>query len=397
MKRWLRRALWAAVAAAAVALVVWSFLPAPVEVDLGTVTRGRLRVTVDHEGKTRIRERYVVSAPLAGRLRRIDLRPGAAVRAGKTLLTVVDPLDPSLLDARARAEAEARVRAAEEAKKLAEVNQERAREDLERALRLVPGRGIAHEEYEQRESKARVPAVSARIAAFELELARAALVRTRPPASPGEPEAWGLEIHAPIDGVVLEVLQESERVVQAGAELVKLGDPRDLECVIDALSPDAVRIRETLDSAPPVKVLLEHWGGTRPLNGRVRRVEPGGFTKVSALGVEEQRVNVIVDFTDPPERWQALGDAYRVEARVIVWEGEDVLRVPSGALFRRGGNWAVFRVEEGRAVLCPVRVGHDNGLEAEVQGGLAEGARVIVHPGDRVRDGVAVVPRGPTE
>jgi HlyD family secretion protein len=395
MRLSVRKLGWVGLGALAVGLLVWSFLPAPVEVDLAAVTRGTLRVTVHHEGKTRIRDRYVVAAPLAGRLRRIEWRAGDPVRAGKTLLTVIDPTDPSLLDARARAEAEARVRAAVEARAVAEANRDQAQAELERGRKLRAQRAISQEEYENLEYKVRTTALSVRIAVFELELARAALVRTRPRGSPGEPQTWGLEIPAPIDGVVLEVLQESERVVQAGAELLRVGDPLNLECVIDVLSPDAVRIREVLSAHPPVRVLLEHWGGERPLNGRVRRVEPAGFLKVSALGVEEQRVNVIVDFTDPPARWQALGDAYRVEARIILWEGQNVVKVPSGALFRHGGGWAVFRVEGERAVLRPVRVGRDNGLDAEVLGGLEEGDRVVIHPGDKVRDGVAVSPRTP--
>jgi HlyD family secretion protein len=186
---------------------------------------------------------------------------------------------------------------------------------------------------------------------------------------------------------VLEVFQENSRVVAAGMDLLRIGDTGDLECVIDVLSTDAVKVR------PGAKAFLEHWGGGGPLLGRVRRVEPGGFTKVSALGVEEQRVNVLIDFAEPREKWETLGDAYRVEARIVVWEGADMLKAPAGALFRHGDGWAVFRVVSGKARLSPVGIGHGNGVETEVLEGLKEGDRVVVHPSDRVRDGAAVAPR----
>jgi HlyD family secretion protein len=385
----MRRKLWLVLGALGiVGLLVYAFLPSPVDADVALVERGRLVVTVDREGKTRVKERYVVSTPLAGRLQRIELHPGDRVEEGKTVLAVIEPGDPSLLDPRALTEAEARVKAAEEVSKLAAVNLKQARAELERSKRLLGG-GISPEEFERAEHRERAASFSARIADYELELAKAALVRSRP-RSPGDAENWQFHIRSPITGCVLEVFQENARTVLPGTDLLKLGDPSGLECVIDVLSTDGVSIRQALATLPQVKVLLEHWGGGAPLRGRVRLVEPAAFLKVSALGVEEQRVNVVVDFTDSPEKWQALGDSYRVEARIITWEGENVLKVPAGALFQHGEGWAVFRVSKGRAFLHPVRIGRSNGLESEVLDGLDENDQVVVYPSDRIQDGVAV-------
>jgi HlyD family secretion protein len=395
-----RRLLLLLAALVAAGALVYAFLPAPVEVDVAPVTRGPLQVTVDADGKTRIKERYVVAAPLAGRLLRVDLHPGDAVTAGKTPLASIEPADPALLDVRARAEAEARVRAAEAAQDRAEAERGRARQadelarhDRERARQLAASHSASREELERVEHRERMAAeelrsaeFALRIAAFELEQARAALLRTRPD-SPGELEDWRLTVLAPIDGRVLRVFQESATVVSPGTRLLELGEPADLEAEIDVLSADAVKVR------PGARVLLERWGGDRPLQGRVRVVEPAGYTKISALGVEEQRVWVIVGLTDPPEARAALGDAYRVEARIVTWEGDDVLKAPAGAVFRHGDGWAVFLVRGGRAGLRPVQVGQSNGLETEILAGLEAGDRVIVHPGDRVRDGVVIRPR----
>jgi HlyD family secretion protein len=387
----------ALVALGVVALLAYAFWPQPVEVDLAPAVVGPLRVTVDERGKTRVKERYVVSAPLNGQVLRLDLKPGHAVRAGKDVVAVLEPTDPALLDERARAEAEARVKAGKSAVHQAGARLERSRAahqyalaELERVRRLYSSRSVSRQEYdnavqqEQTNSQdLRAAEFGVRIAEFELDLAQAALVRTRP-RSPGEKGEWRVEIRSPITGRVLRVHQESAAVVTPGAKLLEVGDPTDLEAEIEVLSADAVKIR------PGAKVLMEHWGGTRPLEGRVRVVEPSGFLKVSALGVEEQRVYVIADFDDPPARRPQLGDAYRVEARIVVWEGEHVLKVPAGALFRRGDAWAVFVVREGRARLQAVQVGPSNGLETEVRDGLQEGDPVIPHPSDKITDGVAV-------
>jgi HlyD family secretion protein len=386
---------------AALLLLAWGFVPAPVEVDLGRVGRGALALTVDHEGKTRVKERYVVSSPLAGRLVRIGLHAGDRVEAGKTLLAVIEPTDPALLDVRARSQALARVDAADAARKKASSDLEhaqslyaQARRELERDRRSYTHQGISQEDLEKATfgelaagAAVRSAEFALKIADFEREQAQAALLHTRV-AAPGDsestPEPFRFDIPAPVSGVVLHVYQESTTVVTPGAKLVEVGDPAELECEIDVLSTDAVRVR------PGQRVILEHWGGERPLEGRVRVREPSAFTKVSALGVEEQRVNIIIDLTDTPSARPTLGDGYRLEARIVIWESADVLKVPAGALFRRGGDWAVFRVEDGRAVTHTIKVGHNNGLEAEVLEGLSDGDRLLLHPSDRVADGVAI-------
>ena len=380
--------------------LVYSFRPQPVAIDAVAVVRGPLQVTVDEEGKTRIKERYIVSSPLAGQLLRIDRHAGDQVAAGKTLITAIEPTDPGLLDIRALAQAEARIKAAEAAKARALPLLEEARaaytlaeQELGRAGQLRAKGVITQSDFDTiafRERSAGAQLRSAQfavqIAEFELQLAQAALLRTQPRTG-NTPDSWRFEILSPVDGRVLRVFQESATVVSAGTPLVELGNPADLEVEVDVLSTDAVKI------AAGAKVQFEHWGGTPPLNGRVRLVEPAAFTKVSALGVEEQRVKVVIDFVDPPESWKALGDAYRVEARIVIWEQDDVMKIPAGALFRHADGWAVFAIEAGRATLRPVRMGRNNGLEAEVLEGLRVGERVILHPSDKIRPGRAIAPR----
>ncbi|MGE3821133.1 MAG: efflux RND transporter periplasmic adaptor subunit [Isosphaeraceae bacterium] len=389
-----------ALAVVAIGLLAWSFMPVPVEVDVARVSRGDLRVTVDHEGKTRVRERYVVSSPLGGRLVRIGLKPGERVMAGKTLLALIEPSDPALLDVRQRSQALARVDAAAAALKRAQSETERvtslhdkALQDLERERKLrirdvVSAETLEAAQAREQASAAEVRAAefAVRVAAFELEQAQAALVHTRV-ASSEESRSFRFEVPAPIDGVVLRVFQESATIVTPGTRLLEVGDPTDLECEVDVLSTDAVRIM------PGQRVQFERWGGPGTLEGRVRVREPSGYTKISALGVEEQRVNIIVDLTDPPEARPSLGDGYRVEARIVTWEGRGLLKVPSGALFRRDGEWTVFRIEEGRVHASPVKVGHGNGLETEILDGLKEGDRLVLHPSDKVAEGVAVTER----
>lgn len=394
-----KKLVFAVVAVGIVSALALAFRPAPVEIDLGQVSRGALLVTVDHEGKTRIRERYVVSAPLTGRLQRITLFEGDEVKAGETFLAQIEPSDPALLDSRARDEALARFHAAEAALKQATPNRERSRAALEfaqlehrRKRELGERKNISQSELDEAEMLVRTRAeelksaeFAMQIAEFELEQARAALPRS--PESTDADEDSRLEIRSPISGRVLRVLQKSAAVVTPGTELLELGDPRDLEVVIDVLSSDGVKITSG------DRVILEHWGGDRPLAGRVRLVEPAAFTKVSALGVEEQRVNVIVDFDEPLEVRAGLGDSYRVEARIVIWEGADVLQVPASALFRHQDQWAVFRVEGGRARVQTIEIGHRNAIQAEVTSGLELGQEVIVHPSDKVAEGVRILVR----
>lgn len=402
MKRWFRRLVVLSAAALVLGAIAYAFRPQPIGVDVATVERGTLQVAVEEEGKTRIKERYVVSSPLAGRLLRIELKAGDRVVAGNTLLARIEPTDPALLDPRAQAEAEARVKAAEARLQQTTTEQEKALANLQfaeaelgRARQLFEAHSLSATQFEDKllQQRARTQEYrSARfaedIARYELELARAALLRTRTESnSQAEAANWFFHIHTPITGRVLRVFQESATVVSPGTALLELGDERDLEVVAEVLSRDAVNIHSG------DKVLLEEWGGEKPLRGTVRLVEPSGFTKISALGVEEQRVNVIVDFDEPADARGGLGDGFRVEARIIVWEGRNVLKVPTGALFRHAGRWAVFVLEQGRAVLRPVELGRRNGFEAEVRSGLRAGEQVIVHPSDQVADGAAVFAR----
>ncbi|MBK7973639.1 MAG: HlyD family efflux transporter periplasmic adaptor subunit [Deltaproteobacteria bacterium] len=399
-----RRAFLGLACAALAAGIVYAFLPQPVPVDTARVARGAMRVTVDDEGKTRVVDRFVVHAPITGRLQRIALEAGDAVKAGETVLAAIEPSDPALLDPRSRAEAEAREKAALAGSSRAAAETERAkaalayaRVDVERARKLAATGDVSHQALDQAElaertavQELRAAGFAEQVARFELETARATLMRAASggdgaTAAPGGGHA--VELRSPVGGRVLRVLEESETVVAAGSPLVEVADPRSLEVVVDLLSTDAVQVHEGMAAS------LEGWGGPRALAGRVRRVEPSGFTKVSALGVEEQRVNVVIDLVEPPETWAALGDGFRVEARIVLWESGDALTVPTSALYRSKEDWAVFVVEGGRAHPRAVRVGHRNDVQAEAVDGLHEGDTVIVHPGDRITEGVSVVTR----
>jgi HlyD family secretion protein len=386
---------------AALALVLgvwWALRPPAVPVELGSVTRGPLQLTVDEEGETRVRQRFVVAAPATGRLLRIALDEGDAVGVGDLLAQIV----PVPLDSRDRAAAEARLDAAEDAKSgaaaraaLADAALAQAERDLSRATRLREA-GAASDEALERARLDRTRALREREAArfsvaaaeHEADAARAVLLAApasrSDAASPDDPCATPgtcIEVRAPVAGHVLRVREESERVLLGGTPLLELGDPATIEIVVDVLSADAVRIR------PGAELWVQDWGGEKPLRATVRRVEPSGFTKVSALGVEEQRVNVIGDFVDTPD---GLGDGYRIEASIVVWQAEDVLRVPSSALFRSGEGWAVFVLDGSAATRREVEIGARGPFLAEVKGGLADGERVVLHPSDRLADGVRV-------
>ncbi len=322
------------------------------------------------------------------------------MEAGRTLLTEIEPTEPELLDPRTLAQAEARVKASEATREQAVPLLERARTahefaktEIERAKKLFANGTISHQELDNAEQKElttgeelKSAQFALRIADYEMELARAALLRTRP-ANSTDSASLDFKIFSPINGHALRIFQESSAVVPAGARLIELGDPSDLEVEIDVLSADAVKIK------PGAKVFLEHWGGEAPLLGRVRIVEPSGFLKISALGVEEQRVNVIADFEGPPQERKGLGDAYRVEARIVIWEAAAVLKVPIGALFRVDDEWAVFGFVEGRAMLRKVTLGPRNDLESTVLAGLAVGDAIILYPSDQVGNGRSVRPR----
>jgi HlyD family secretion protein len=394
MWQWLTNwRVWATAGAisAMLAVALW---PDPIAVDVTPARRGRLQVTIDEEGQTRVRERFLVSAPVAGRLERIVLEPGDPVARGKTRLARIMPAPPALLDARTRAELTGAVEAARAVEGQARADRARAAATLARAessfrrqQELAEAGTISREEFElsqtglkTAEEGLRAADFSVSRAEYDLQVARA---RLQEPGSSGRT----IEIVAPIDGVVLRRMRESEAVVPAGEPLIEIGNFDQLEVVADLLSTDAVRVPLN------ARVLIEQWGGGRPLEGRVRRIEPSGFTKVSALGVEEQRVNVIVDFLDRAEAARVLGDSYRVEVRILVWEAPDVLLAPVGVLFRRGDDWAVFVVEEGRARSVVVELGQRGTSDVEVTSGLEAGSRLVLHPPDTLRDGARVAER----
>jgi HlyD family secretion protein len=411
VKRPVKRTLQIVVALAIAGLLFWMMIPTPVEVEAAPVRRGPLQVTVDEEAKTRIRHPYVIAAPVEGQLQRVVLEPGDQVVAGRTVLAVITPKDPALLDPRTHAELRARVDAASArleqslaAVDLARTEFELAQAEYQRLRELPPG-NVSTKELDDamRTSAVRAQGLrSARIghdiARYELEMARIALGRTF--GSPGNDAtehvpgpASGpatrlaerqIELVCPIDGRVLRRMLQSATPVLAGAEILEVGDPRDLEIELEVLTTEAVNVR------PDQRVQFVRWGGDGAIHGIVRLVEPQAFTKISALGVEEQRVRIICDFADPPDTYSALGDAFRLDGRIIVWEQPDALVVPTSALFRRQQLWQVFVVAEGRASVRDVTLGRMNGDEAQVLDGLREGEQVIVHPSDQVAPGTRV-------
>jgi HlyD family secretion protein len=378
--------------AALLAVALW---PRPAIVDTATVTHGPLVATVDEEGVTRVRERFVVSSPVAGHVLRIELDPGDAVRRGQPVALVRAEAAP-LLDARARAEAEAAVESARAALGRARAEEQRARatvaqvhRELARVRELAESRIVAPQELDAHEAELKVAEESVNAAMFAVQAATFDLQRLQARLIPVNAQPLGrvVTVNSPADGVVLKRIRESESMVPAGDPLLEIGDPMRLEIVSDFLSTDAVRVKTGS------RATIEHWGGEDALRARVRRIEPAGFTKISALGVEEQRVNVILDLEDASAACAALGDAYRVEVRIVVWEGRDVLRVPTSALFRQGQQWALYRILQRRAHLTRVEVGHQTGQEVEIATGVSEGDRVIVHPSDALRDGARVMPK----
>lgn len=392
--RWTKRALGVIVGLAAVALLVFAFLPKPIPVELAEVRRGPLVVTVDEDGLARVKDRYLLSAPLSGNLTRITARPGDTVKQGDVLARIV-PLDAPLMDARSRREAKARVAAAEAGKRQARAEIERAKVALSfaktqasRARGLVSRGAVAPAELERAELDERARAAEltsaefgAKVASYEAEMARAALSARDTSAKPEQ-----FEVPSPVSGRVLKVMHVSEGVVQAGTPLLEVGDPKALEVVVDVLTRDAVRIRSG------AKVSVTRWGGD-PLAAHVRLIEPSAFTRLSALGVEEQRVNAIIDLDEPYPKWAALMDGFRVEARIVVWQSKETLVIPASALFRQDEGWAVFVFEGGRARRAVVVPGQNDGSTVEIASGLAPGQNVLVHPSDRVSDGARVARR----
>ena len=390
-----RMAIVAGILATA-ALVVWAVMPGAVPVEIAPVTKGKFVASVDEDGKTRVRERYVVAAPLAGRLGRIRFKVGDRIKVDDAVAAIT-PSPAPLMDPRTRQEVGERLGAAEANLERARAVVERSRAqsnqantDLKRTQTLADRGAATAQALEHAELAVRLADRDLRAAEFldhaaehELSQMRALLARYSGDGNANEPpESWN--VTAPVSGVVLRVAQESETIVQPGTPLLDVGDPHDLEIVVDVLSTDAVEIR------PGADVAIVHWGGQAALSGRVRRVEPAAFTKISTLGVEEQRVNVLVDITSPAQDWAKLGDAYQVDAQITVFTQDDAAIIPAGALFRRGDKWNVFVVKDGRAQTRDVRVVRRSGRLAAIASGLEEGDMVIVYPSDRVASGVRV-------
>jgi HlyD family secretion protein len=386
----------------------WYAWPQPVLVDLAVVARGPIEVTVDDDGKTEVRHIYAVSAPVGGKVLRISNPPGYEgvsrhvgdpVTAGETTVAVMQPITPSFVDVRSREQIQAAVAAADASVKQAESEVKRLqaavefyRAELARAQTLTRTQSISAEaldkaKFDADTNDAALTSAKAQVVVWQKvsESLAAQLIDPANAAARTDP-ACCIEIHAPVTGRVLKIMQDSEAVVQPGTPLLEIGDPKDLDIIADLLSTDAVQIS---DGAP---VLIDGWGGP-PLKGMVRRVDPAGFLKVSALGIEEQRVRVTIDLVDPPDVWARLGHDYRVVVHVTTWRGESVLNVPVSALFRNGDEWSVFVVKEGRARVVAVRLGHRNGRAAEIISGLSSGDRVILHPSDRISEGARVAER----
>ncbi|MBC8067564.1 MAG: HlyD family efflux transporter periplasmic adaptor subunit [Deltaproteobacteria bacterium] len=389
--KWIKLTLALVVLAAVISAVVVALLPKPIPVEIATVEQGPLRVTIDEDGRTRVQDRYVITSPLTGNLGRIELEPGAEVDDAKVIARI-EPIPPPLLDARAKSELEARVHVSEASLRQSSSAIARAETRLTYTKRQVErlrglGNNVAAEELDTAAleaataSKERDSAkFAARVAQHELEMSKAALVRSTLDSTEQ------FEIRSPVVGSVLKIIRESEGVVVAGEPLMEVADPRALEIVVDVLTSDAVEI------APGDPVVIERWGGEGTLDAHVRLVEPSAFTKVSSLGVEEQRVNVIVALDDPYKRWRALGDGYAVEAAIVVWQDDAAVQVPTSALVRTVEGWSVFVLEGEQAHLRTVSIGRRGLRAVQITEGLVPGETVIVHPTDRVKHGVAVEP-----
>jgi HlyD family secretion protein len=379
----------------AIGLLVLALMPSPIPVSAMQVHRGYFAEYVEDEGRTRLRDPYVVTAPIGGYLRRVVLEPGDHVQAGDRIFEL-EPMPAPALDTRTREQAREAVAAARARLEAAEAELETRQTQLEltqseyQRVETLHERNLVSSEERDRRRAARDSARAAERAArhvldvtrFELESARVVLEIADGERTPGDQPT--LAVHAPISGTVTRRSRWGEGPISAGEAVLELGDLAGLEVQVDLLSMDAVRVRHGM------RVVLERWGGGEELEGRVRRVEPAGFQRISALGVEEQRVPVLVEFVSPREHWAALGDGYRVEARFVLWESDDVLQIPTSALFRHEGRWAVFVVSNGRAELRTVSTGRRSGLWTQATGGLDAGETLITHPSDRIEDGSRV-------
>jgi len=394
--KWIKRGIGLVVVVIVLAAMIYALMPQPVGVDIAVIDRGTVEVAVDEEGVARIRDVFRVSTPVAGSVQRLPIEEGDVVKRNVSTIALIRPSAPPFLDVRTRRELEATVDAARAGVDLAEnqlksanSNLDLARANHERAATLMSSGNISQRAFDEAvtawsTSEAEYRQAEANLVLRQKELA-AAEARLIGPDGDAESdgEACCVVVAAPTNGVVLNVFSESEQVLPAGAPLAEIGDPANLEIVAHLLSSDAVRV------AQGSKARLDDWGG-KGLAARVSRINPAAYTKVSALGIEEQRVDVVLDLVDAEDGWGRLGHDFRVMVHIPIWVDDDAVRVPIGALFRRGNEWAVFRVVEGRAELTPVAIDHRNNRWAEVIDGLAPGNKVILHPSDRVEDGTRV-------
>lgn len=382
-----------------------AFWPRPVMVDLGAVTRGSMMVTIDEEGRTRVAEAYVVSTPVAGRLQRVQVDPGDPVVRGETVVAHMLPINPAALDVRTREQAQAVVRAAEAALRVARAdlngaiaNRDLAETELTRARQLRERQIASEAAFDRAQQNFRIAEAAVETAEAAISVREADLANARAQligfddqglaAAIGNAGSDDIPLYAPADGRILRIIQQSETTLPAGAPIMEIGDiDGALEVVVDLISSDAVQV----EVGDPV--VIEDWGGPQALDGQVRRIDPFGITEYSALGVEEQRVPVTIALTGQADQRRALGHGYRVEARIVIWRSEDALRVPASALFRTGSDWSVFVAQNGTAALRVVRIGRNNGIVAEVLEGLSKGERVILYPSAAIADGLAVAER----
>lgn len=398
----LRRAGMATAAAGLLGALVWALWPQPVQVDLARAERGPMQGVIAAQGVTRVREPYAITAPITGTLARSPVEVGDPVVAGETVVAEIRPPDPAFMDARSRAQAEAAVVEAEAAVALADTNRRQAETQLahatqeyERGKALAARGTIPQTMLDDLAARFETAGQTLAAAQSQLDLNRAALLRAQAqllgPGGATIPFADGAEcclrILAPQGGIVLEVADESARLVQAGAPLLTLGDLDDMEIELDLLSTDAVQV------PPGARAEIDRWGGAGLLEARLRRIDPAAFTRISALGIEEQRVRLWLDLLTPPEARPGLGEGFRVHVRLIVWEASDLLQVPQAALFRQGDGWAAFVRRDGRASLTPVTVGRQSEGRAEIVEGLAEGDEVVIYPASTLTDGATITER----
>lgn len=393
---WRRRIFVTGIIVIVLIFLVYGFLPKTQEVDIVSVKRGSLQITIEEEGRTRLKDRFTISAPTVGYLRRINAKVGDVVKKGQ-VVTVLEPLQSQALDPRSRATAEATVSSAEAALGAATERERVAKADvayleqrLERLKALYDKGSISKDQFDQINSQAQKARAMQLAAAAEINVAKSEMERAKVSVknfSTVKGSGNAIEVMAPVNGAVFRIYRESEGAVNIGEPLMDIGNSRDLEVRVEVLSSDAVKIKQG------TQVLFKRWGNDEPLTGKVTLVEPAGFTKISSLGVEEQRVLVIVDITSPPEQWRVLGDGFRMETHFIIWEGENILQIPASALFRLGDKWAVFVAEGGKAQKRVVEIGQRNGLAAEILSGLKESEQVLAYPDDTIGDGTKVKQR----